>query len=37
VNARIGNALLPFLRAEADARDTVGGNAYYAPPWVAGE
>ncbi len=36
VNTRIGNALLPFLRAEADARDAVGGNLYYAPPW-AGE
>lgn len=34
INTRIGNALLPFLRAEADARDDVGGNAYYPPPWA---
>ena len=34
VNARIGTVLLPFLRAEADARDAVDGNAYYPPPWI---
>jgi phenylacetic acid degradation operon negative regulatory protein len=36
INARIGTALLPFLRAEADSHDGVGGNSYYPPPWYAG-
>lgn len=36
INARIGSALLTFLRADADAHDAVGGNAYYPPPWYAG-
>ena len=36
VNARIGTALLPFLRADADAHDAVGGNSYYPPPWFEG-
>ncbi len=35
-NGRIGTALLPFLRAEADSHDAVGGNSYYPPPWYAG-
>lgn len=34
VNARIGTALLPFLRAAADERDPIGANAYYPPPWL---
>lgn len=34
VNARIGNALQPWLRARADAADPVGANAYYASPWA---
>lgn len=34
VNARIGNALQPWLRERADAADTIGANTYYASPWV---
>jgi len=35
VNARIGNALQPWLRARADAVDPLGANAYYASPWAS--
>ena len=35
VNARIGNALQPWLRERADAADPIGANAYYASPWAA--
>lgn len=35
VNARIGNALQPWLREQADAADPVGANVYYASPWAA--
>lgn len=34
LNRRVGTVLLPFLRAEADARDPVAGNEYYPPPWA---
>ena len=35
VNARIGNALQPWLRERADAADPIGANSYYASPWAA--
>ena len=35
VNARIGNALQPWLRERADAVDPMGANTYYASPWAA--
>ena len=35
VNARIGNALQPWLRERADAADPIGANDYYASPWAA--
>jgi phenylacetic acid degradation operon negative regulatory protein len=35
VNARIGNALQPWLRERADAADPLGANDYYASPWAA--
>ncbi len=35
VNARIGNALQPWLREQADAADPIGANLYYASPWAA--
>lgn len=35
VNARIGNALQPWLRERADTADPLGANAYYSSPWAA--